>query len=367
MRFTLTNEEQELRDTLRRFLASHLPVDVIRRKMESDEPMPRALWSEINNELGLAGALVPEQHGGLGLGFMEAAVVLQEIGRGVAPLPFLSSSVLAVGLLSASDHPRAAELLGAIAAGEAVVALAPATTASLRAPSVELDGGRATGHSRFVLDGQIATHLLVMAEPVTIGVVDTSAVGVTLQRLTTLDLTRPMAEVTIDRAPCDILLEGPTAARALARAEVVAACGIAQDMVGGAARVLEFTLDYAKARHQFGRPIGSFQAIKHRLADMLVDVECATSSAMAAASSLAEDAEDAELLARMAKSYCGDAYYRVAAASIQVHGGIGFTWEHDCHLYFKRAKADQLLFGDGAGQRMRVGELLGISGVRTPN
>ncbi|WP_298211977.1 acyl-CoA dehydrogenase family protein [Ferrimicrobium sp.] len=366
MNFALTEEQEELKGTTRRFLAERLPTSLVRASMESTSPIPVSIWQEMVEELGIAGLIIPESAGGLGLGFVEAACILQEIGRGVAPLPFLVTSVLGASLLiqGNEDDPVIAETIAGISAGTVLLGLVSGTAEHPLQPSGSWTDAGISAESRFVLDGTQATHLLVALErngrPV-LALVPADAPGVTLTPETTLDLTRPMAHVQFHSSPGTVVLDADALEAAADGFDVLASAALAQDMVGGAERILEMSVAYAKDRHQFGRPIGSFQAVKHRLADMLVDLESARSVALYAASTIASHEDDQAIAASTAKSTCGDAYYRMAASSIQVHGGIGFTWEHDAHLYFKRAKADQILFGDGLAHRRRIAHLLGIA------
>ncbi len=333
--------------------------------MESATPIPVKLWREMADGLGIAGLLVPESAGGLELGFIEAACVLQEIGRSVAPLPFFVTSILGVSLLSNADanDPIIAEVLAGINTGDVILSLVCGSIDNPLKPCGTRSDARATAESRFALDGTQATHLLVVLDGdggTVLALVRADAPGVTITAEVTLDQTRPMAHVRLDSSPATVILDHAQLQQIAERFDTIASAGIAQDMIGGAERVLEMSVEYAKDRHQFGRPIGSFQAIKHRLADMLVDVESAKSTALYAAFTISDGSDDQAIAAATAKSTCGDAYFRVAAASIQVHGGIGFTWEHDAHLYFKRSKADQILFGNGPAQRRKLAHLLGI-------
>lgn len=365
LNFAFTSEQEELKATTRRFLTQRLPTSLVRTTMESTTPIPIDLWQAMVNELGIAGLLIPESQGGLGLGFVEAACVLQEIGRAVAPLPFLVTSVLGASLLNqaTNDDPVIAETIAGISSGTVVLGLVSGTAEHPLHPSGTWHDTGINAESRFVLDGTQATHLLITLEREgerVLALVRAEAPGVVLTQQTTLDLTRPMAQVSFNASPGTMVLDGPALEAATPAFEALANASMAQDMVGGAERVLEMSVAYAKDRHQFGRPIGSFQAVKHRLADMLVDLESAKSVALYAAFTLADQADDQAIAATTAKATCGDAYYRIAASSIQVHGGIGFTWEHDAHLYFKRAKADQILFGNGPAQRRKLAHLLGI-------
>lgn len=365
MNFALTPEQEELKTTTRRFLSQRLPTNMVRKTMETDAPIAVDVWRAMAVELGIAGLMVPESAGGLGLGFVEAACILHEVGRAVAPLPFLVTSVLGVELLTQGDQkePAIATTLEGIANGTVVLGLMGGSVEDPLLPCGTWTPSGASAESRFVLDGTQATHLLVTLTSETgpvLVLLPTNTPGVRITHETTLDLTRPMAHVELTTAKATIVLNVPELRRAHESFGSFASASIAQDMVGGAERVLEMSVSYAKDRHQFGRPIGGFQAVKHRLADMLVDVESAKSTALYAAFTMDDHTDDRAIAASTAKSVCGDAFFRVAAASIQVHGGIGFTWEHDAHLYFKRAKADQILFGNGPLHRRRLAGLVGI-------
>jgi alkylation response protein AidB-like acyl-CoA dehydrogenase len=340
--------------------------------MESEIGLDLDLWAEMA-QLGLPAMHVPEEHGGAGFSYLELGIVLEELGRALTPTPMLSSIVLGANLvLLAADPGQRDELLPAVAAGERTLAVAlvdeggswddagSRTTAS-GDDEIALDGVKS-----FVVDGHTADTLLVAATTdgvLDFYVVDAAAPGVTRGRLETMDQTRKQARIELDgvRVPASARLGAPgSGAAALARLYDLAAVALAFEQVGGAARCLEMAVDYAKVRHQFGRPIGSFQAIKHKCADMLVLVESAKSAAYYAGWAADADEDELQVVAPLAKSYCSDAFFTCAAENIQVHGGIGFTWEHDAHLYFKRAKTSQLMFGDPGRWRAILADRIGL-------
>ncbi len=363
-----------LRDTLRSFLADKAPMTLVREVMETEDGIAADLWSDLA-ELGMLGIHVPEQYGGAGFTFQELGLVMEELGRALTPVPFLSSVVLGTGaVLLAGSEEQKAELLPPLVAGELKLALAAtesggdwdvATTqcsAAISADSVVLSGTKS-----FVIDGHTAEILIVTARDddgaVSMYMVPADAVGVERLRLETMDMTRRLAEVSFDKVtvPVSARLGAPgSAVDVLTMLYDIAAAALAAEQVGGAQSCLAASVDYAKVRHQFGRPIGSFQAVKHKCADMLVQVESAKSAAYNAIWAAAHDLEELSVAAPLAKSYCSDAYFNIAADNIQIHGGIGFTWEHDAHLYFKRAKSTQLLFGDPAYWRARLADRIGV-------
>jgi alkylation response protein AidB-like acyl-CoA dehydrogenase len=374
MRLALTPEQEMLRDSVRGFLTAKVGTGLVRRLMETDAGFDEALWAEMAQQ-GWQAMAIPEEHGGAGFTMFELGVLMEEMGRALTPAPFLSSVVLGANafLLAGSEEQRA-EHLPAIAAGEERVALAvqePAArwsaaevtmTARGHGTGVVLDGEKS-----YVLDGHTAHTLLVAARNaeggVDLFVVPADAAGVSAMRLETLDMTRKQAAVTFDGvqvAATARLGEPGAGGRALGPLLDLAVTALAFEQVGGAERCMEMSVGYAKDRIQFGRPIGSFQAVKHMCADMLVEVEAARSAAYYAGWAAATGDADFEVAAPLAKARCSTAYLSVAAETIQVHGGIGFTWEHDAHLYFKRAKTDELLFGDPATWRAALGDRIGL-------
>ena len=372
MDFAFTQEHDELRQTVRRFVADKSPEQVVRRLMSTTEGYDRQGWEQMAEQLGLAGLVIPEQYGGTGLGCVELAVVLEEMGRVLLCAPYLATAVLATNTLRyAATADVQADLLPKIAAGQMLATLAlaepdrgwePAASTLQATP----DGStwRLDGVKTYVLDGHTADVLLVAArtpQGLSLFCLAGEADGVARELLPTLDLTRKLARITFTRAPAQRIGKSGDVTADLEMVLTLAVVALAAEQVGGAQYCLEMSTDYAKTRMQFGRPIGSFQAIKHRCADMLVTVELAKSAAYYAAFRAAEgDVTELHAAASMAKSYCSEAYFQAAADTIQIHGGMGFTWEHPAHLYFKRAKSSSLLFGDPVHYREKLAQHVGI-------
>lgn len=373
MEFAFTEEQEDLRRTVADVLADLSSEADVRRLMETTEGYDRKLWRQFA-DIGLLGLAVPERLGGAGCGLLEVGVVMEEAGTALLCAPYLSTVVLATtALLLAGDDDAAAAHLPAITAGETIATLALTEAAGrwdaagvITTATRTDDASRAwrlSGTKTFVLDGHIADLLIVVAEgPDGIGLylVDGTADGLTRTVLPTLDQTRRMARIDLRDTPARQLGAPGAGWSVVERVLDVAATLLAAEQVGGAARVLDMAVDYAKIRVQFGRPIGSFQAIKHTCADMLSEVESARSAAHYALWAAATGADDLPLVASIAKVYCSEAFYHCAAKNIQVHGGIGFTWEHPAHLYLKRAKASQLLFGDPTYHRELLARRAGI-------
>ena len=371
VRLAFSEEQEELRRSVRRFLEDRSPMAEVRRLMETEEGWDRAVWRAMAEQVGLQGIHVPEAFGGAGLGQVELGIVLEELGRGLACVPYFSTVALAINTLLASGDERAQrDLLPRLASGEATGTLAvlePSGSWDLEALSArarrEGDGWVVDGTKAFVVDGHTADVLLVAARtPEGLGIfaVEGGAAGVERVPVPQLDQTRKLARVELSGAPAVPVGDEGGAGTWLPRALDLAATALAMEQVGGAQRCLDMTVEYAKVRHQFGRPIGSFQAVKHRCADMLLRVESARAAAYYAAWAAAEEAEELPAVASLARAYCSEAYSWVAGETIQVHGGIGFTWEHDAHLYFKRAKASELLLGDPAHHRELMLRRIGI-------
>jgi alkylation response protein AidB-like acyl-CoA dehydrogenase len=372
MYFSVTDEQEMLRDAARSYLADRVPLGRVRELMETGDGFDAGLWKEMAG-MGWQAMAVPESYGGAGFSYLELGILAEEMGRMLTPVPFLSSIVLGANavLIGGSDDQRR-EYLPDVAAGERRVAVAvtePGGGWSLDAIETtvrgEGDAVKLTGTKSYVLDGHTAD-LLVVAATSEYGTVDLflvagDAEGVTREPLDTMDLTRKQGEIRFDDAAAVARLGAPGSGReSIERLYDLAAVMLAFEQVGGAQRCLEMSVAYAKERVQFGRPIGSFQAIKHKCADMLVEVEAARSTAQYAGWALSTEDEDLPVAAALAKARCSDAYLAVASETIQVHGGIGFTWEHDAHLYFKRAKTDQLLFGDPAEWRAKLADRIGL-------
>jgi alkylation response protein AidB-like acyl-CoA dehydrogenase len=376
MNFSPTPEQTELRRAARRFLTTHCASAQVRTAMVSAHGFDDDAWSRAARELGWTAIAVPEAYGGAGLGWIEIAAVAEEIGRANACLPFLSTVALATAaLLAGGDAAPWAAHLGGIARGETVATLAFAEGThvdplEIATTAEERDGGWVlTGEKRYVVDGHAASLLMVSAraprtrgeEGVALYAVDAGAAGLTRERVSTLDPTRALAVVKLH----DVWVPGNARggdASALRRALDRAAIILAAEQLGGAERCLEMATEYAKARVQFDRPIGSFQAVKHKLADMLMAVETARSAAIwAAAVAASNDDSELAVAASLAKSYCGEAFFRCAAECVQIHGGIGFTWEHDAHLFLKRARTSLTLLGSPDRDRERVAQSLGLA------
>ncbi len=371
MNFAFSEEQEELRRSLRRFLDDKAPVGEVRRLMETDKGYDPAVWEQMGSQLGLQGLAIPEDLGGSGFGHVELTVVFEELGRSLACVPYFSTVALgANALLASGDDPVARELLPAIASGASVATLAYTEDSgrwdldgiALQA-SRRGDGWVLDGHKMFVIDGNSANVILVAARTpggVSMLAVDGDAPGLTRTPLATMDQTRKQARLEFSATPGRLVGPEGGAGPAVVRALQLAAVALAAEQVGGAQRCLDMAVDYAKSRIQFGRPIGSFQAIKHKCADMLLEVESAKSAAYYAGWCAAESPEELPVVSSLAKSYCSEAYFHAAAENIQIHGGIGFTWEHDAHLYFKRAKSSELILGDPSYHRELIAQLIGI-------
>ncbi|GAB2996677.1 acyl-CoA/acyl-ACP dehydrogenase [Amycolatopsis acidiphila] len=344
MRLVLDAEQQQLRSSVRKLLADHAPPARVRAVMDGEDGCDRELWRRITDQLGLAGLVVPEEHGGAGAGHVERAIVLEELGRTLAPVPFFASAVLATDTALALGD---SELLPRLASGEVIGALAVSKTwGPLDVRATEHDGGwTLDGQAPFVISGDIADTVYVHNG-------DWFAVseGFTRTTLHTLDPTRRIARLDFAGTPARRLSASDGA---LARVRDLAAVALAAEQVGGMGRVLETTADYAKVRVQFGRAIGSYQGVKHRLADMYSAYERAESLLRHAAWSADHDAEGLPLAAATTQAFVGPACFQAAADGVQLHGGIGYTWEHHAHLYYKRAKTSELLFAGGRGDLAR--------------
>jgi alkylation response protein AidB-like acyl-CoA dehydrogenase len=369
--FAPTEEMALIRSTARRFLEDRLDIGVVRRLMMSDDGFDRDLWKEMAT-LGWTGLATPERHGGAGYGLVELSVVLEEMGRLVTPGPFFASVALAgTAIALIGTEEQQAELLEPMASGELIATLGVheqprdwslheiSTVAHRDGPDWVITGAKA-----HVLDGHHADRLLVVASvegELGVFVVPSDAPGVDVTQVPVLDPTRRQAVVTLHRVrvPEGALLGGSPSTRALGSVLSIASAALAVEQVGGAQRCLEMSVDYARSRYQFGRLIGSFQAVKHRCAEMLMRVEHARSVAYHAVR-VVDDPEELAVAAPLAASVASEGYVWVAGETIQVHGGIGFTWEHDAHLYLKRAKSSALLLGDPVFQRRLLAEALDL-------
>jgi alkylation response protein AidB-like acyl-CoA dehydrogenase len=371
--FAPDEDQQALALSVRGLLAKRSDGGAVRRAMTSPRGYDEDVWSLLCDQLGAAALAIPEQYGGAGFTMAETHVVLEELGAALTPSPFLGSAVLvAQALLLAADEPVCVELLPGVADGSRVAALAWAgrsgwSTSDVPVAALRTDGRwTLTGMASHVLDGAVADLLLVLATTHSgIGLfqVDPAGDGVRVVLTPAMDQTLRLARVELTQAPGRLI--GPTEIESLSRLRDVAATAVTALQVGAMQRCLDMAVDYSKQRVQFGRPIGSFQALKHRMADMLVDVETSRSISWAAIQALCLGSEDAARLAGTAKAWCSEALNRTAAEMVQIHGGIAITWEHDAHLYFKRAHALSQLFGQPHEHRHRLEALQELDGPPT--
>jgi alkylation response protein AidB-like acyl-CoA dehydrogenase len=371
MNFAFSEEQDELRRSVKRFLEDKSPETEVRRLMETTEGYDPAVWTQMAEQLGLQSLTIPEEFGGAGFSYVELIVVLEEMGAALLCAPFFSTVALgANAILTSGDRTAMADLLPGIASGETIATLAfTEDTGRWDADGVTLaatqgaDGWTLNGHKSFVLDGHVADLVLVVgrtAAGLTLFAVDGDAPGLTRSPLATMDQTRKQARLAFADTPARLIGTDGGADAGLSKTLDLAAVALAAEQVGGAQRCLDSSVEYAKTRIQFGRPIGSFQAIKHKCADMLLEVESGKSAAYYAGWAAAEDSDELPVVASLAKSYCSEAYFHAAAETIQIHGGIGFTWEHPAHLYFKRAKSSELLLGDPSYHRELLAQRIGI-------
>jgi len=377
MNLGVSAEQRELRESVRRFLAERAPLSRVRELMDTADAMDIGVWRQAADQLGLQGIAIGEEYGGAGFSLAEQAIVLEELGGALYTGPYLASAVLAATAVGASEDEGARrDLLPGIASGQTIATLAfTEDDGSWASESVRLaaakngHGWRLDGHKSFVLDGHGADLILAVAvtdadssgpAALSLFAVDGTAAGLRRRVLPTLDQTRRLARCEFSDVPAR-LIGSPGAGRAVLEHTLdVAAIALAAEQLGGAQRALDMAVGYAKVRQQFGRAIGSFQSIKHRCADLLLEVESLRSAVGYAAAAVAEGSGEVPVLASLVKAYASEVYARVAAENIQIHGGIGFTWEHDAHLYLKRAKASELFLGDGSYHRERLATRIGL-------
>lgn len=377
----LTEEQRQLSSVVHSLLSDHSPDSRVREIMQTARGFDETLWTRMADELGICGLAVPEEYGGGGAGFAELAVVLEELGGSLACVPYLSSAVLAqTFLLSVDDEKARTRWLPRLCSGavRATVAIAepgrPWTVEGVRLPASQTDTGwTLSGVKTSVIDGATADVILVIARSgagLSAFAVDGDAPGLTKTSLPTMDQTRKQARLEFGATPATPVGAIGEAEPAFQRLLAIASAALAIEAVGGAQRALDMAVGYARTRLQFGRLIGSFQAIKHKCANMLLQVESAKSAAYYArgivnatvkseVGTLQPD-DDFWLSVSLAKAVCTDAFAHCAAENMQIHGGVGFTWEHPAHLYFKRAKANELMFGDPIFHRAAIAELLSI-------
>lgn len=367
----VSDEHAELRATVRRFLETRSPETVVRKVIDSATGYDVELWRQMAGQLGLHGLGLPEEHGGSGYGPEETAIVFEELGRALVPSPFFATIALAAGLLEElGDEDAKHRYLPSIISGDLVATVAIAESTGSWQPrdlcqvvAEHSDGGwRLSGEKTTVLSADTAGLILVVvtdANDTSVYAVDPAEPAVTIIPLTTLDLTRRQSKVRFDNAPATLIGGRGGAALAVASMLDRVSVALAAEQAGAAGYLLQMCVDYAKLRHQFGQSIGAFQAIKHKLADMAFDVERMDSVVRRAATAAAVDSPTLPVVASIAQVFCSEAFFRVAAEAIQIHGGIGFTWEHPAHLYFRRAKSSEYLLGSPAKHREILLEKLG--------
>lgn len=371
--YVFTEEQGELRKAVRKFSAENFDEPTVRTLMASDTPFDAKVWARLGGELGVLGLSVPEADGGVGGTLIDQAVAVEELGARLACGPVFGTVYLAIpALVAAPSSPARDELLAELIEGTRTAAVAVGDVAGVFDPAavtVTASGDALSGTVKQVVDGAIADELLVAAN-VDGGVALYAVASSDVQRtpLATLDLTRSQSDVTLSEAPGRLIAGPDEAPRVITHALQVGAALLAVEQVGAAKHLLDLSVEYAKTRLQFGRPIGSFQAVKHRLADLLVDAEHARSTAYHAIWALTDGSDDPALATAIAQAVCSAALTHVATDTIQVHGGIGFTWEHQAHLYYKRAITNASLLGSAEEHRDRVAAIVldGVEAEREP-
>lgn len=368
MDFGFSEEQEMLRESARGLLEKECPSTVVRRLIEDDRGYDAELWRKLAG-LGWTGLVVPEAYGGANLSYVDLVLVLEEMGRVLLPSPFIWTTMVAEAIKNVGSAAQKDSLLPKIAAGELIATVAWMEPAGLwGADGIAMAarkrgiGYTLDGIKLFVNDAHLANYLLVAArtgKAITLFAIETERAGINITSLKTMDATRRLSEVKftgVKASAADVVGtvgDGwTTLADIIDKGKVM----LAAEMMGGAQKVLDMTVEYAKVRVQFGRPIGSFQAVQHKCANMMIDVEGAKSAVYYAAWAVSNGVAEAPLAAALAKAAASDAYRRVSADGIQVHGGIGFTWDHDMHLYFKRAKSSEFTFGDATYNRELVAQ-----------
>lgn len=370
MTFDYSTEQREFRGVVRSFFEAKSPESAIRQTMAGEAGYDPRLWALMADQLGVQGLAIPEEYGGAGFSFIETAVVLEEAGRALVCAPLLSSAIATTALLNSEDQVAMKQWLPAIASGDAIAAVAlteesgswqAETTAAVALPTD--DGWALHGTKAYVLDGLAATVILVVAKAddgIGLFAVDGSDARLQRSAMTALDGTRRLARIELRGVPAQRIGNSADGEQRVNELLHVATVALACEQVGIAERVMEMAVDYARQRVQFGRPIGSFQAIKHMCADMMADVEAAKAAAFAGALAVSERSENVAECAAIAGSVCSDVCRRAAHDNIQIHGAIAVTWEYPAQLYFKRAISDELLFGDAAHHRELLARAIGL-------
>jgi alkylation response protein AidB-like acyl-CoA dehydrogenase len=372
MPLTFSPEQLAFREAVRSFLADKSPEDEVRRLMATDEGYDAAVWAQLNEQLGAAGLAVPEEYGGSGYTFRELAIVLEEAGRSLLCAPLLSSVIASSAITASGDVLAAKELLPGIAQGTTIATVAfthagqdwdsQGATATARQAG-EAGSWTVSGTAAYVIDGHTADLILVPASTpggLSLFAVRAGEDGVTRSLLPTLDQTRKLAKLEFSGVPARLLGPEGAAAGTLDDVRRVAAAALASEQAGVAEAAKEMAVQYAKERVQFGQPIAAFQAIKHKCADLHVAAESAKSAAYAAAAAVTERPEDFAEIIAIAASFCSEACLLAGHENIQIHGGIGFTWEHPAHLYYKRARSSEFLLGDVTYHREILAAEIGL-------
>lgn len=370
MQFGLSEIQQTLKNSVREFLAAECPIAAVRKLIETDTAFDPALWSKIAAQ-GWTGLLFPEQYGGFGMSMVDMGIVLEEMGRALMPGPFLSTIFAGAVVNEAGSAEQRRRYLSSICNGEAKATVALLEdSASWKTDAIQMrassrDSGYVlNGRKIFVSDASVADLLICTARldgGLALFVLPANASGIHIARNRALDLTRPLHTVTFEKVPVagsDLLASGAPAEAALRSAIDLATAGLTAEMTGGMNRLLDSTVAYAKTRKQFGKPIGQFQAVQHLCADMLLMTESARSAAYYACWAVSERLPEAAEAVSIAKSYISDAYRETGNRAIQVHGGMGFLWENDAHLYYRRAKVSEIAFGDAIFHRERLAQLV---------
>jgi alkylation response protein AidB-like acyl-CoA dehydrogenase len=376
MKFSFTDEQREFRTVVRRFLEDRSPTTAVRRQMETDRGYDPEVWRQLGQELGLTAVHIPEAYGGQGFGIGELAIAVEEMGRALLCAPYFASIVLAAtAIMKAGSEEQKRALLPGIASGETIATLAFIEpngrwdTDGITATATPSGGAfRIDGSKSFVLDGATAGLIVVVArrpgsrgpEGLSFFTVPATANGLTRRKLDTMDPTRKLARLDFAGVEAQLLGADGGASGPLQQTLDIAAICLANEMVGGAEVLREAAVDFAKMRFQFGRPIASFQTLKHKAADMLLDVELAKSAAYYAAAAADEGDDDVSAVASLAKAAASEAYMQTAIHAVQIHGGIGFTWDNDTHLWFKRAKSSEVFLGGAAYHRERLMQLWNV-------
>jgi alkylation response protein AidB-like acyl-CoA dehydrogenase len=356
MQFGLSESQQILKDTARKFFAGESPIAAVRKSMETDTAYDAALWTKLA-EQGFTGIIAPEEFGGMGLGKVELVLLMEEAGYALLPGPFFSTVALAGSVIEACGSPeQKKKYLGSIAAGQARSTVALVEAAGSWNPEnlkINAAGNKLTGTKLFVTDAAVADFIVVISRD-GIFVVDAKAPGLHIEPMNGMDLARKIYSVEFKNTPAEMLGNSGGLAGALN----VATAALCAEMTGGMQRALELTVAYAKTRKQFGKPIGIFQAVQHLCADMYLETESSRSATYYTAWALEESTPDAAVSVSVAKMYASDAARNVGNRGIQVHGGMGFTWENDIHLYYRRAKASETMLGDATFHRERIARLV---------